>query len=195
MKKRHSQRKLIKKKKKEKNISHPILSYSHQNFHWRWVSRCPQIGYTLYRLYKAAVLQREAVTTAALSGSQRDCVPSSDLAGFLLKMPSPCSTQTRPISEAVPGQDNVHLVQGSCVSTNAPGDACLSFLHWIDQDSEGCVGMSIWGYHCICRAVRGHSSGVLTIWSRQAQEHYNHLNPALTVLPMPFSWKGFRIII
>lgn len=151
MKNRYSQRKL--KNKTKQNISHPVLSYSHQNFHWRRVSRFPQIGYTLYRLSEAVVLQREAVATAALGGSQRDCVPDSDLAGLLLKMPHPCSGQEGPIGEAAPGQDNVHLVQGSRISTKAPGDACLGFLHWIDQDTEGCVGTETSAYCCIHRAV------------------------------------------
>lgn len=69
------------------------------------------------------------MATAALGGSHRDCLPDSDLASLLLKMPSPCSSQDGPIGEAVPGQDNVHLVQGGRVSTKALGDACLSFLH------------------------------------------------------------------
>lgn len=34
-----------------------------------------------------------------------------------------------PIGEAVPGRDNVHLVQGSRARTKALGDACLGFLH------------------------------------------------------------------
>lgn len=75
------------------------------------------------------VLQRGAAATAAVGGSQQGRVPDSDLSGVLLKMPSPCSGQDGPIGEAVPGQDNVHLVQGSSASTKAPGDAWLGILN------------------------------------------------------------------
>jgi len=56
-------------------------------------------------------------------------VPGSDLAGLLLKMASVCGGLDGPTAKAVPGQDNVQLVQGGRVSTKAPGDACLGFLH------------------------------------------------------------------
>ena len=73
---------------------------------------------------------REAAVTEALGGSQGNFVPDSDLFCLLLKMSSPCNSQNGPMGAAVPGQDNVHLVQGSRICTKALGDACLSFLHW-----------------------------------------------------------------
>lgn len=42
--------------------------------------------------------------TEALGGSQRDCVPGTDLICLLLKMPSPCNGQDGPIGEAGPGK-------------------------------------------------------------------------------------------
>lgn len=46
--------------------------------------------------------------------------------GLPLKRSGPCGTRGRPIGEAAPGRDNVHLVQGSCASSKALGDAALA---------------------------------------------------------------------